>query len=584
MNIKKPRYLLVITLLVIMLTIPANVTLAESSPETVDVLATFHQSPGPDEVELIESLGGSVNKVYHIVPTIAATMPSENLDELRADSMVKAVELDTAFTACFAGEVLPWGVDRVDAELVHPSNKGTGVKVAILDTGIDLDHADLAVYGNVTFVPGTTSGDDDNGHGTLVAGIVAALDNDIGVIGVAPEASLYAVKVLEQDGTTAPSSVLSGIEWAADNNMQVINMSFGGILEFPSAVREALDNAYSAGIVIVAGAGNGGSAGGEGNNVWSPARYAPVIAVGATDQQDARYSSSSTGYTLELVAPGVSIYSTAMGGDYGYITGTSASSPHVAGVAALLIASGMSSNDDIRYRLRNSAEDLGEAGWDTKFGCGMVNADLAINFSEPPDQSAPVTTMTLNATKGDYDWYLTDVEFTLSATDGEGGSGVAETKYSLDAGETWHTYTSPFTITTEITRHTVIARSWDNDGNDEGPPVFVKFRIDKTPPTVTETADPTEIIRVRKGVMVPVDFSGTAEDSGSRLYALPNTVLIDEYGELDWDIGSVLSGTIPLEAWCDGNDKDGRTYIFRISARDMAGNWASADAIITVRK
>jgi subtilisin family serine protease len=584
MSIKKPRYLLVITLLVIMLTIPANVTLAESSPETVDVLATFYQPPGPDEVELIESLGGSVNKVYHIVPTIAATMPSENLGELRADSMVKAVELDTAFTACFAGEVLPWGVDRVDAELVHPSNKGTGVKVAILDTGIDLDHSDLAVPGNVTFVPGTTSGDDDHGHGTLVAGIVAALDNDIGVIGVAPEASLYAVKVLNQNGDTVPSSVLSGLEWSLDNNMQVMNLSFGGILEMPSVVREALDNAYSAGIVIVAGAGNGGNASGTGDNVWSPARYAPVIAVGATDQQDARYSSSSTGYTLELMAPGVSIYSTAMGGDYGYITGTSASSPHVAGVAALLIASGMSSNDDIRYRLWNSAEDLGDAGWDTQYGCGMVNANLAINFSEPPDQSAPITTMTLNATKGDYDWYLSDVEVILSATDGEGGSGVAETKYSLDAGETWHTYTSPFTITTEFTRHTVLARSWDNDGNDEGPPVLVKFRIDKTPPAVTETATPTEMVRVKPHHIVSVRYSGTAEDSGSGLYWLLNHALIDEYGELDQDLASSRWRQVHIEAWCGGGDKDGRTYIFRISARDAAGNWASADAIVTVIK
>jgi subtilisin family serine protease len=550
----------------------------------VDVLATFYQPPGPDEVELIESLGGSVNKVYHIVPTIAATMPSENLDELRADSMVKVVELDTAFTACFAGEVLPWGVDRVDAELVHPSNKGTGVKVAVLDTGIDLDHADLAVSGNVTFVPGTTSGDDDHGHGTLVAGIVAALDNDIGVIGVAPEASLYAVKVLNQSGDTVPSSVLSGLEWSLDNNMQVMNLSFGGILEMPSVVREALDNAYNAGIVIVAGAGNGGNASGEGNNVWSPARYAPVIAVGATDQQDARYSSSSTGYTLELMAPGVSIYSTAMGGDYGYITGTSASSPHVAGVAALLIASGMSSNDDIRYRLRNSAEDLGDAGWDTKFGCGMVNADLAINFSEPPDQSAPITTMTLNATKGDYDWYLSDVEVILSATDGEGGSGVAETKYSLDAGETWHTYTSPFTITTELTRHTVLARSWDNDGNDEGPPVFAKFRIDKVPPTVTETVYPTEFEREKKGYLVSVSYSGTVEDSGSGQYWPPNTVLIDEYGVFDQDLGSSLSGQVHIEAYCSGGDKDGRTYIFRLTGRDIAGNWSSADAIVKVFK
>jgi subtilisin family serine protease len=122
------------------------------------------------------------------------------------------VELDTTLSACFTGEVLPWGVDRVDAVLAHPTNKGTGVKVAILDSGIDLDHPDLTVAGDVTFVPDTTSGDDDNGHGTLVAGIVGALDNDVGVIGVAPEASLYAVKVLNQNGDGAMSIILSGIE------------------------------------------------------------------------------------------------------------------------------------------------------------------------------------------------------------------------------------------------------------------------------------------------------------------------------------------------------------------------------------
>lgn len=246
-------------------------------------------------------------------------MPSENLDELSADPRVRLVEEDIVFSGSFAGEVLPWGVDQVDAELVHSFNKGTGVKVAILDTGIDLDHPDLAVAGNVTFVPGSGDGDDDNGHGTLVAGIVAALDNDIGVIGVAPEAALYAVKILNENGSTVSSSVLSGIEWSVDNGMQVINMSFGGILEWPTATREALDVAYNAGIVLVAGAGNGGNASGEGNSMWSPARYEVIIGVGATDNQDARYTSSSTGYTLELTAPGVNIYSTAMDGDYGYL-------------------------------------------------------------------------------------------------------------------------------------------------------------------------------------------------------------------------------------------------------------------------
>ena len=675
MHTKKLGYLLVIVLLAIALVVPANLVLAESSQDMVDVLVTFHQPPGSDEIGLIESLGGSVKKVYNIVPTIAATIPSENINELCDDPRVKLVELDITISACFASEVLPWGVDRVDAELVHPSNKGTGIKVAILDSGIDLDHPDLAVAGNVTFVSGTTSGDDDNGHGTLVAGIVAALDNDIGVIGVAPEASLYAVKVLDENGNGVMSVILSGIEWAMGNNIQVINISFGGILNWPSTVITALDNAYNAGIVIVAGAGNGGYASGEGNNIWAPARFESAIAVGATDEQDARYTSSSTGYTLELVAPGANIYSTAMGGDYDYITGTSASSPHAAGVAALLIASGLTNNVDVRHRLRNSAEDLGAAGWDTQFGKGMVNADLAINFSESPDQSAPTTTISLSGTLGGYGWYVSDVEVTLTATDNEGGSGVAETKYSLDEGETWNTYTSPFTVSSEGTT-LVLARSWDNAGNDEGPselervkidqipaytsitlegtlgdfnwyvsdvivyltaydnedgsgvdkieysldggdtwqtytasfifssdgtseilakswdnagnieqpPSSKTIRMDQTPPDLTEITIPAEIERLRKGIIVDVDYSGTAEDPVSGLYGQTNTVLIDEYGVFDQDLGSALSGTVSVEAWCDGGDKDGRAYTFRLTARDYAGNEASFDAIVKVIK
>jgi|GEM_PF-914702 len=564
--------ILIITSCSLTFGLPAQVQ--AESPEPVDVLVTFYQPPGPDETGLIESLGGMVRVVYHIVPAIAATMPSDKLDELEADPRVELVELDTVISGCLAGEVLPWGVDRVDAELVHPSNKGTGVKVAILDTGIDLDHPDLAVASDVTFVDGTTNGDDDNGHGTLVAGIAAALDNDIGVIGVAPEASLYAVKVLNQDGGGSMSVILSGIEWSVDNNMQVMNMSFGGILEMPSAIRDALDNAYSAGIVLVAGAGNGGG-------IWTPARYQPVIAVGATDQQDARCASSSTGYTLEVMAPGDNIYSTAMGGGYGYISATSASSPHVAGVATLLIASGMSSNVDIRHRLRNSAEDLGEPGWDTQYGCGIVNADLAINFTEPPDQSAPTTTISLIGTAGNDPWYLSDVEVVISAADNDGGSGVTETRYSVDGGETWYTYTSPFTYTDEG-EYQVLARSWDNAGNDEGPPAFEIFKIDKTPPVTTMTADPTEFDRVRKGVMGGVIYNCFTEDYLSGLDFPYYITLIDEYGVYDQDLGFEFSGSVQVELWCEGWDQDGRTYIIRIAAWDRAGNEGHADAVITV--
>ena len=275
-------------------------------------------------------------------------------------------------------QVLPWGVAQIGTELAHSQNKGQGVKVAILDTGIDLDHPDLRVAGDVTFVPWTNSGDDDNGHGTMVAGIVAALDNGVGTVGVAPEVELYAVKVLDSEGEGTCRAIRRGIEWAIDNNMQVINMSFGCISNLSHEVKVALNKAYQAGIVLIAAAGNGGTTGGDGNNIWAPARYTPVIAVGAIDELDNRYSSSNTGDTLELVAPGVNICSTRKGGGYASITATSAASPHVAGVAALLIASGITSNAEVRQILQETAEDFGPSGWDSWYGYGLVNATDAL--------------------------------------------------------------------------------------------------------------------------------------------------------------------------------------------------------------
>lgn len=275
-------------------------------------------------------------------------------------------------------QVLPWGVNRIGAELAHSQNKGQGIKVAILDTGIDLDHPDLQVAGDITFVPGTNSGDDDNGHGTLVAGIVAALDNGTGTVGIAPEVELYAVKVLDKKGMGTMSAIRRGIEWAIDNDMQVINMSFGVGEKLGQEFRRVLKEACQAGIVIVAAAGNEGTANGEGDTMWAPAKYKQVIAVGATDEADNRYSSSSTGDTLELVAPGVKIHSTRKGGGYANLNATSAASPHVAGVAALLIASGVTDNAKLRQILQETAEDLGTSGWDSQYGYGLVNAAEAL--------------------------------------------------------------------------------------------------------------------------------------------------------------------------------------------------------------
>ncbi|MEE9203056.1 MAG: S8 family peptidase [Dehalococcoidia bacterium] len=339
----------------------------------VRVLVSFQQTPGPDEAALIESLGGVVRHMYEIVPAIAAKMPPDNLDELAADPRVTSVELDSGAWAL--SEVTPWGVVRIGAALVHPQNKGAGVKVAILDTGIDLDHEDLTVAGDVTFVDDTTSGDDDNGHGTMIAGVVAGLINGIGVVGVAPEVELYAVKVMGQSGWLWWSDAIKGIDWAWKNDIQVVNMSFGGPNEPPRTVHNAIKRASRKGVILVAGAGNLGDEGYP-DLVFYPAKYDEVISVGATDETDTRVITSSWGLSLELVAPGANIYTTTIGG-YGTGGGTSLSTPHVVGAAALVIASGITDPAQVRQRLQETAYDLGLPGRDDEYGYGLVDAYAA---------------------------------------------------------------------------------------------------------------------------------------------------------------------------------------------------------------
>ena len=279
------------------------------------------------------------------------------------------------------GETVPWGVTRVEAPLIHQQNKGHGVKIAVLDTGIDLDHLDLRVAGNVTFVPETENGDDDNGHGTMVAGIIAALDNGEGIVGIAPEAEIYSVKVLNRNRVGTASAIIKGIEWAIANKMQIINMSLGTTNGLPEALVQALEKAHRAGIVLVSGAGNSGDQG----NIYSPARYEQVIAVGATDESDLKAAFSNTGSALELMAPGTNVLTTTYDGGYGAGPGTSFAAPLDTGAAALLVAAGVTDNATVRHILTSTARDLGDSGKDDRYGYGLVDAAEALRVVSLPD-------------------------------------------------------------------------------------------------------------------------------------------------------------------------------------------------------
>ncbi len=366
---------------------------AISGNEKVDVVIGFH---GPPNRGLVQAFGGEIYREFTIVDVIAASMTQHNANALARNPQVSYVELDgfvfaEEVTVLSASQTVPWGIERVFGDEEYPfhtwsSSTGKGIGVAVLDTGIDEDHEDLPeLAGGINTIDDTHWGSDGSGHGTHVAGTIAALDNDLGVVGVSPKVSLYAVKVLDDSGSGTISSVVAGIEWAGEQNIPVLNMSLGTGTHYQT-LQDACDAANSEGHLLISSAGNSGNPPGRGDNVTYPAKYSSVIAVAASGENDKRASFSSTGPEVELIAPGVSILSTLPGDEYGTYSGTSMASPHVAGAAALAWAVNSDlTNAGIREILQDTAEDLGLSS--NRQGYGLVRADLAVKAAselEPP--------------------------------------------------------------------------------------------------------------------------------------------------------------------------------------------------------
>lgn len=310
-----------------------------------------------------------------------------NVSFIEDDVVVEAVadtkKITQGKTPSTQIQILPWGIDRIDAEQVWLlGNTGTGIDIGIIDTGISTSHPDLSVKGGVSEVRYTTSYNDDNGHGSHVAGIIAGLKNSIGIIGSAYSANLYSIKVLDRNGSGYLSDVIDGIDWATTHNMKVVNMSLG--CDCPSqAMHDAVNRAYASGMVLVAAAGN------SGGPVIYPAAYPEVIAVGASDSTNTVPYWSSRGPELDVVAPGVSIYSTYKGNKYTTLSGTSMAAPHVAGTVALLLGSSITETydvnndtqwqpDEVLNKIEASASGFGLRINDV-YGYGVINALAAVS-------------------------------------------------------------------------------------------------------------------------------------------------------------------------------------------------------------
>jgi subtilisin family serine protease len=283
-----------------------------------------------------------------------------------------------------------WGLDLVEADAAHAVSQGAGAEVAIVDSGVQADHPDLAgrVGAGRDFVDGDATPQDGDGHGTHVLGIVgAATGNGIGVSSVAPLAALMPVRVLGDDGSGTTANVARGIDYAREHGADVINLSLGADVpllgssggRFDAAVRRAL----AAGIVVVAAAGNSGLPVCE-----QPAASDGLLCVGAVDRRRQRSFFSSFGRGLGLVAPGGSgasvtgpevgedVLSTYRGSRYVELAGTSQAAPHVSGVAALLVARGVR-GQAAASRILSTATDLGAPGQDPEYGAGLVDARAA---------------------------------------------------------------------------------------------------------------------------------------------------------------------------------------------------------------
>lgn len=273
--------------------------------------------------------------------------------------------------AAASAQPVPWNITRIHAPEAWPTSLGLGAKVAVIDTGIDRDHPDLKgnLVGCVNFIQSWKTCEDDNGHGTHVAGIIAAQNNNLGVVGVAPQARLYALKVLDRRGSGYLSDIIEALDWSAANGVGVINMSLGTTSNVQS-FHDAIIRVAGRGITQVAAAGNSGP---DATTVTYPAKYPEVVAVAATDSSNNVASWSSRGPEVDLAAPGVSITSTYRGNGYRVLSGTSMASPHVAGVVALRLALHPGQSPQSIESLLEATADI--LPFDpTLVGAGLVNA------------------------------------------------------------------------------------------------------------------------------------------------------------------------------------------------------------------
>lgn len=500
---------------------------------------------------LARAHGGAVGFVYeHALRGFSVRVPTAAADAIARNPAVAYVEADQVYTV--SAQTVPTGIKRIFApgnpniDIDGTDDERVDVDVAVIDTGIDLDHPDLVVAGSTNCVNATATcgsgGNDGNGHGTHVAGSIAAKDDANGVVGVAPGARLWAVRVLNNNGSGTTAQVVAGMDWvtARASTIEVANMSLGG--SGSTAIDDAANRMADAGIALAVAAGNSDANAAN----YSPARAQKVLTVSAladfdglaggtgsatcrSDRDDTLADFSNWGSTIEIAAPGVCILSTWLNGGTNTISGTSMASPHAAGALALLASKGFSRSWTGVSGLYTTLRNEGNFNWTDDSGDGVKEPLLDVSDSAVFDPAttagggggnAPPTasftysctdlTCTFNGTGADTDGTIASYAWTF----GDGASSTAE--------DPSHTYAAggTYAVTLTVT---------DNAG---------------------ATGSASQNVTVSSpGTGVSVALAGSSASNGSKWTANVTITVTDN--------GSPLSGATVAWSWSSGTTGSG---------------------------
>ena len=521
--------------------------------------------PEEKQKKMLKDWGFTLEKEIKQIKVKVVSVP-EQAEEALAKALSKNPNIDWA-EPDYIAEVLSipndtwfskqWGMVKTQTPEAWDITTGSSsINIAILDTGIDLDHSDLAgkIINSINFSSSTTT-DDIYGHGTHVSGIAAAITNNgIGVAGLGYDSTIMNVKVLADNGSGPFSVIASGIIWAADNGAEVINMSLGGTLG-SLALEDAVNYAWNKGVVVVAAAGNNGS-----SVKMYPAAYENSIAVAATGQNDERMLWSSYGDWVDVAAPGGGIYSTIRGTTdaYGYMSGTSMASPHVAGLAALVFTTVTDTNgngllnDEVRSQIEATCDDIGVIN----IGSGRINAYKAvasIGATPPPDTTPPTVSITSplnNSTVSK------TIPIILSAYD---NVDILKVEIYKDGVLFATDNASPYSFTWDTTKdtngsHRLEAKAYDTSNNTATSAVTVTVNNvlgDTTPPTVSITS-PLNNSTVAGTVSVNVSASDNVGISKVELYKDGTLFATDQTSPIiysfTWYTTQETNGSHKLEA------------------------------------